>query len=122
MKVNEKYRNLITTESVAVLAPCRCSASRRSTLPPPATHAGSEWGYVKSGPSVGSLSEAATKATEGIEQLTAVLTDVRGGRGTIGQLMTNDSLYRELNNLVATAERNGPERRLRSRHNRPAGQ
>jgi phospholipid/cholesterol/gamma-HCH transport system substrate-binding protein len=105
MKVNEKYRHLITTESVAVLgsvsllgeAAVDITAASHGTPVP-------DWGYVKSGPAVGSLSDAATKATEGIEQLTAVLADIRGGRGTIGQLMTNDSLYRELNNLVATAE------------------
>jgi len=105
MTVNEKYRKLITTESVAVLG--SVSLLGESAVDITAASHGTpvpEWGYVKSGPAVGSLSEAATKATEGIEQLTAVLTDVRGGRGTIGQLMTNDSLYRELNNLVATAE------------------
>ena len=63
-----------------------------------------EWGYVPTGPPVGSLAEVATQATEGIEQLTAVLTDIRAGRGTVGQLFTNDSLYRDLNGVVLAAE------------------
>ena len=63
-----------------------------------------EWGYVPTGGAAGSLADVATQATEGIEQLTAVLTDIRAGRGTLGQLLTNDSLYREMNSLVATAE------------------
>ena len=105
MKVNEKYRHLITSESVAVLgsvsllgeAAVDISAAGHGTPIP-------EWGYVKSGRAVGSLTDVTTQATEGIEQLTAVLADVRSGRGTIGQLITNDSLYRELNRLVASAE------------------
>jgi len=105
MKVNQKYKHLITSESVAVLgsvsllgeAAVDISAAGHGTPVP-------EWGYVKSGRAVGSLADVTTQATEGIEQLTAVLADVRNGRGTIGQLITNDSLYRELNRLVASAE------------------
>ena len=105
MTVNEDYSRLITTESVASLG----SVSLLGEAAVDITAAGSgsaipEWGYVKSGPAVGSLTDVATQATEGIEELTAVLADIRAGRGTIGQLMTNDSLYRELNNLVAAAE------------------
>ena len=105
MKVNGRYMNLITTESVATLGSVSLlgeaavditSASRGMVIP--------EWGYVKSGRAVGSLADVATQATAGIEGLTAVLGDIRSGRGTIGQLITNDSLYRELNNLVAAAE------------------
>ena len=105
LKVNEKYRHLITSESVAVLgsisllgeAAVDISAASHGTPIP-------EWGYVKAGKPVGSLADVTSQATEGIEQLTAVLADVRSGRGTVGQLFTNDSLYRELNRLVASAE------------------
>ena len=72
--------------------------------------AGKGWGKVilKSLPPVrrtGSLAEVATQATAGIEQLTSILQDIRSGRGTVGQLFTNDALYRELNGLVAAAEK-----------------
>src|SRR5687767_6614283 len=105
MKVNEKYRPLITSESVAVLGSVSLlgesavditAASQGTPIP--------EGGYVTSGKPVGSLADVTSQATEGIEQLTAVLADVRSGRGTVGQLFTNDSLYRELDRLVATAE------------------
>ena len=105
MRVNRDYQHLITTGSVAALgsvsllgeAAVDITASTDGTEIP-------EWGYVKSGRAAGSLTDVATQATEGIEELTAVLADIRAGRGTIGQLVTNDSLYRELNNLVAAAE------------------
>jgi phospholipid/cholesterol/gamma-HCH transport system substrate-binding protein len=105
MKVNEKYRPLITTESLAVLgsvsllgeAAVDITAASQGTPVP-------DWGYVKSGKAAGSLTDVASQATKGIEQLTAVLADVQSGRGTVGQLFTNDALYRELTGLVAAAE------------------
>src|SRR5688572_23760569 len=97
MTVNEDHRHLITTESVAVLGSVSLlgeaavditAASRGTPIP--------EWGYVKSGRAVGSLTDVATQATAGIEQLSALLADIRDGRGTVGQLITNDSLYRDM--------------------------
>src|SRR5687768_3948266 len=63
-----------------------------------------EWGYIPSGPAQGSLAEVTTKATEGIEELTVLLKDVRAGRGTVGRLFTDEALYTEMNALVAAAE------------------
>jgi|SRR6188474_26805 phospholipid/cholesterol/gamma-HCH transport system substrate-binding protein len=105
MRVNEKYRSLITTESVAVLgsvsllgeAAVDISAAGHGTPIP-------DGGYVKSAKAAGSLTDVASQATAGIQQLTAVLADVQSGRGTVGQLFTNDALYRELTGLVAAAE------------------
>ena len=63
-----------------------------------------EWGYVRAGPTAGSLTEVATQATEGIEELTVLLQDIRAGRGTIGRLITDDALYTQMNALVSAAE------------------
>ena len=49
-----------------------------------------EWGYVQSGASAGSLTDVATQASVGIEQLTALVTDLRAGSGTMGKLMTDE--------------------------------
>jgi phospholipid/cholesterol/gamma-HCH transport system substrate-binding protein len=63
-----------------------------------------EWGYVPSGPASGSLATAAEAATKSLEQTTALLSDVRLGRGTLGKLVTDDTLYMQLNDFVASAE------------------
>lgn len=63
-----------------------------------------EWGYVPSGRAAGSLADVATQATEGMEEVTALLKDLRTGRGTVGKLFTDDALYMELNNFVSAAE------------------
>jgi phospholipid/cholesterol/gamma-HCH transport system substrate-binding protein len=63
-----------------------------------------EWGYIRGGPTPGSLTEVATKATEGIDELTVLLREIRGGRGTVGRLFTDEALYNQMNSLVAAAE------------------
>jgi phospholipid/cholesterol/gamma-HCH transport system substrate-binding protein len=105
MEINRNYQQHVTTDSRASLGSVSLLGesavditASRSGLPIP------EWGYVPSGPAVGSLAEVTTKATEGIEQLTVILQDIRGGRGTIGRLFSDDALYREMNSLVAAAE------------------
>jgi phospholipid/cholesterol/gamma-HCH transport system substrate-binding protein len=105
MAVGEDYRSRITSNSRAALG--SVSLLGESAVDITADISGTpvpEWGYVPSGPAVGSISDVATKASAGIEQLTAILNDIQTGRGTIGQLMTNDSLYKGLNGLVDAAE------------------
>jgi phospholipid/cholesterol/gamma-HCH transport system substrate-binding protein len=63
-----------------------------------------EWGYVPSGRAPGSLSTAAEAATKSLEQTNALLEEVRQGRGTLGKLVTDDTLYQQLNDFVSSAE------------------
>ena len=63
-----------------------------------------EWGYVRSGPPPGSLSTAAEAATKSLETTNALLEQVRQGRGTLGKLVTDDTLYQQLNDFVESAE------------------
>ena len=105
MEIGRDHQSRITSESLASLGSVSIlgeaavditAASGGTPLP--------EWGYVRTGQAAASLAEVTTQASAGIEQLTAVLQDIRAGRGTVGQLFTNDSLYRELDGLVAAAE------------------
>lgn len=105
MELNRDYQSQVRTTSRASLgsisllgeAAVDITASSSGTPVP-------EWGYVPSAPAEGSLTEVATKATEGIEELTVILQDIRGGRGTVGRLFTDDALYNEMNALVGAAE------------------
>jgi phospholipid/cholesterol/gamma-HCH transport system substrate-binding protein len=104
-EIREEMQSRVTTTSVATLG--SVSLLGESAVDITASTQGApipRWGYVPTGKAAGSLTDVATQATEGIEQLTAILSDVRAGRGTVGQLFTNDALYRDLNGLVAAAE------------------
>ena len=58
---------------------------------------------MASGRARGQISDVAATASEGIDQITALVRDVRQGRGTVGQLMTDERLYTELQRFATTA-------------------
>jgi len=60
-------------------------------------------GYVPTGPPVPSFTDIAGKAEQGLSEIGALVGDVRRGKGTIGKLMTDEELYAQLNQFVATA-------------------
>jgi phospholipid/cholesterol/gamma-HCH transport system substrate-binding protein len=104
-ELSESMQPRITTESVASVG--SVSLLGESSVDITASVAGMpipEWGYVRSGPAVGSLTQVANQATEGIEELTVLLKEIRAGRGTVGRLFTDEALYNEMNGLVAAAE------------------
>jgi phospholipid/cholesterol/gamma-HCH transport system substrate-binding protein len=104
-EIREEMRSRVTDRSTAVLGSVSLLGEAAVDITPSSQGTPiPEWGYVPAGKAAGSIAEVAAGAQEGITELTALLTDIRNGRGTIGQIFTNDSLYRELNGLVATAE------------------
>jgi phospholipid/cholesterol/gamma-HCH transport system substrate-binding protein len=104
-EVSEEARSRITTSSSAALGSVSLlgesavdiTPSTRGTPIP-------EWGYVPTGRAAGSLGDVTAQASAGLEQATQLLADIRAGRGTVGQLFTNDMLYREVNAFVSAAE------------------
>jgi len=69
-------------------------ASKGSPIP--------DWGYVPAGPVPASISDITTSAQSGIQEMTALLQDIRAGKGTVGQLLTNDQLHRDLDTLLVS--------------------
>ena len=104
-EVAEDAAPRITTGSMASLGSVSLLGEGAVDITPSSTGTQiPEWGYVRSGKTAGSLSDVATQASAGIEQLTGILNDIRGGRGTVGQLFTNDAVHNELLALLASAE------------------
>src|SRR4029077_20846815 len=64
-----------------------------------------EWGYVPAGKTPSQLADVTDQASAGIGQLTALIHDVRAGRGTVGKLMTDERLYTELHQFVVSANK-----------------
>jgi len=62
-----------------------------------------EWGYVPSDPPPPQLSDVTAGANKGITELTALITDIRAGKGTVGKLMTDEQLYAELRQFTSAA-------------------
>ena len=58
---------------------------------------------IKSAKPAAQLSDVAGTAQEGLNEATALLRDIRAGRGTVGQMFTNDELFKELDAFIASA-------------------
>jgi phospholipid/cholesterol/gamma-HCH transport system substrate-binding protein len=62
-----------------------------------------EWGYVPQGRAAAALSDITDQASQGIAELTDMIHDIRGGRGTVGKLITDEQLYAEMHRFVSAA-------------------
>ena len=105
MEVADSVQDRITSESVASLG--SVSLLGESAVDITASIEGSPvepFGYVSTGRGSGSLTEMAGEAALGIEEATKLIQDLRAGRGTLGKLFSDDSLYLELNRFVDAAE------------------
>ncbi|MDE3157023.1 MAG: MCE family protein [Acidobacteriota bacterium] len=104
MSVNNRYRPDITTASVATLGSVSLlGESAVDITPSRAGQAIPDWGYVTPGEAPTQIADVTTQANRGLEQLNDVLKGIRNGQGTIGKLVTDDQLYRNLNAFVAAA-------------------
>jgi phospholipid/cholesterol/gamma-HCH transport system substrate-binding protein len=103
-ELSREVRERITTDSVATLG--SVSLLGESAVDITASATGTpipEWGYVPQGRTAAQLSDLAGEVGEGVQNLSALIADVRGGRGTVGKLMTDEQLYAELNRFAVSA-------------------
>jgi phospholipid/cholesterol/gamma-HCH transport system substrate-binding protein len=63
-----------------------------------------DWGYIQSTKTPGQIAEVAEQANAGITEITALLKDIRAGKGTLGKLITDDAVYKEFVALTAAAD------------------
>jgi phospholipid/cholesterol/gamma-HCH transport system substrate-binding protein len=105
-QLSKSMRPRVTTASVASIG--SLSLLGQSTVditPDTKGQTISDWGYVKSSRSAGPIADVATSAGEGLQEATRLLKEMREGKGTVGQLFTNQSLYQELDRFVGAASR-----------------
>jgi phospholipid/cholesterol/gamma-HCH transport system substrate-binding protein len=105
MVLSRAMRSRVTSRSVASLG--SVSLLGEAAVDITSSSAGTpipEWGYVASGAEASSLTDVTALATEGMQELTELLRDLRAGGGTLGRLFTDPALFRELNSLLSAAE------------------
>jgi phospholipid/cholesterol/gamma-HCH transport system substrate-binding protein len=106
MEISDTHRDRVTTESRATLGSVSLLGEAAVDITPSSQGTPiPEWGYVPTGRQASSFNEVAAEAADGITEATNLLKDIRAGRGTVGKLFTDEALYRDLNALVASAER-----------------
>jgi phospholipid/cholesterol/gamma-HCH transport system substrate-binding protein len=58
---------------------------------------------IPAGRAPGQISDVADSARESLEQMTAIMKDIRAGRGTVGKLFSDDQLYKEITAFMDAA-------------------
>jgi phospholipid/cholesterol/gamma-HCH transport system substrate-binding protein len=105
LKVKKNQRQRITTGSVAKLGSISLLGESAVDITPSTSGTEiPEWGYVPQGRASASISDITEEAGKGVDEITGLVRDIRGGKGTVGKLMTDDQLYTELRTFVATAD------------------
>ena len=106
VEISDEHRSRVTTGSRATLGSVSLLGEAAVDITPSSEGAPiPEWGYIPTGRQASNFNEVAAEAADGITEATNLLRDIRSGRGTIGKLFTDESLYRDLHTLVGTAER-----------------
>lgn len=104
LEVNKEHRNQITTASVARLGSISLLGEGAVDVTPSTKGTPlPDWGYVTPGRTPKAFADIADQASAGIDQINGLIRDVRAGKGTAGRLMTDERLYVELQDFVATA-------------------
>ena len=105
LKVNNDMQSRITTDSRASIGSLSLLGEPIIDISPSAQGTPLKDGdFIPSKPAAGQLSDVAAGATQSLEQINALLKEVRSGRGTVGKLFSDDELYREITRFVAAAE------------------
>jgi phospholipid/cholesterol/gamma-HCH transport system substrate-binding protein len=102
-EIAKSMRPRVTTGSRAVLGSVSLLGESAVDITPASNGTPiPDWGYVPAGPMPGSIADVTSSAQTGIQELTGLLQDIRAGKGTLGQLATNDQLHRDLDTLLVS--------------------
>lgn len=104
-EVRKEMQPRITTQSVASIG--SVSLLGESALDVSASTTGTplqQDAFVPSKRAPGQLADVAEGASKALEQATGLLQEIRGGRGTVGKLFTDDALYRDVEGFMSAAE------------------
>jgi phospholipid/cholesterol/gamma-HCH transport system substrate-binding protein len=104
MEISKDVRPIITTDSVASIGSLSLLGEpivdvRAATTGVPLQ----DWAYLKSAPAGRSMGDLSETAAQGLDKISALLSDLRDGKGTIGRLVTDEALYRDMQRFVASA-------------------
>lgn len=104
-EVNRSMRERITSESRASIG--SLSLLGEATVDLTAAAAGTpvpDGGVVVSSPPAPLVADITAKAATGLDEMSGLLADLRSGKGTLGKLVTDQSVYNELSAMLKTTE------------------
>jgi phospholipid/cholesterol/gamma-HCH transport system substrate-binding protein len=104
LKVNEENKSRITTESRASIGSLSLLGEPVIDVSPSTQGTPLNNGdFIPAGRAPGQLADVAEGATQSLQQVTGILQDIRAGKGTVGKMFTDDAIYKEVNELIVSA-------------------
>ncbi len=104
LSIKKENQPRVTTESYASIGSMSLLGEPLIDVSPASTGTPLKEGdFIKSKKPASLLSDVAETANEGIVEATAMLKDIRAGKGSVGKLFSEDKLYRDLNAFVDSA-------------------
>jgi phospholipid/cholesterol/gamma-HCH transport system substrate-binding protein len=104
LELLENVRPLVTTDSTAEIGSLGLLGAPVIDIKASQTGTPLEDGArIRAAVSTASMGQLTTTASNSLQQIDALLSDVRAGRGTLGKLVTDDVLYTELQAFVSSA-------------------
>jgi phospholipid/cholesterol/gamma-HCH transport system substrate-binding protein len=104
LKINEENKSRITSESRASIGSLSLLGEPVIDVSPSTKGKPLQDGeFLPSARSPGQLADVAESATQSLQQVTGILQDIRAGKGTVGRLFTDDQVYKEVQQLIASA-------------------
>jgi phospholipid/cholesterol/gamma-HCH transport system substrate-binding protein len=104
LSLKEENQPRVTTESRASIGSMSLLGEPLIDVSPASTGTPLKNGeYIKSSKPAKQLSDVTGSLDDGILEATALLKDIRGGKGTVGKLFTDEQLYRDLNAFIDSA-------------------
>jgi phospholipid/cholesterol/gamma-HCH transport system substrate-binding protein len=103
-ELNNEIRDKVTTESLATLGSVSLLGEGAVDITP--SSAGTpvpEWGYVKAGRTPAQIADITDQASQGMAMVNRLVSGLSEGQGTVGKLLTDDRLYRDLQRFVDAA-------------------
>jgi phospholipid/cholesterol/gamma-HCH transport system substrate-binding protein len=104
LSIKKENQSRVTTDSYASIGSMSLLGEPLIDVSPASTGTPLKNGdFIKSKKPASQLSDVAETANEGIVEATALLKDIRAGKGSVGKLFSEDKLYRDLNAFVDSA-------------------
>jgi phospholipid/cholesterol/gamma-HCH transport system substrate-binding protein len=105
LQVNEENKVRITDRSRATIGSLSLLGEPIIEITPSSEGAPLKDGdFITAGKPPGQLADVAENATQTLEEATAIIKDIRAGKGTVGKLFTDEEMYTEINQLVASTQ------------------
>jgi phospholipid/cholesterol/gamma-HCH transport system substrate-binding protein len=105
LEVNEEQQERITENSRASIGSLSLLGEPIIVISPSAEGRPLQDGdFIQSAPPAAGIASLAGPVEAGVQEATRLIQDIRSGKGTVGQLMTDEALYREFTALLGSAE------------------